>query len=153
MPSVNRRSVALAFVLAVFLPAMPQASRADRTMAEWFFKAGKFPEAQKIYAKIARQNPNDYTAAVQLGHIALLSNQLADAQKWLERALLLKPDDADPKIMLAETLYRLNRFGEAATARAGLKPADQQKLKSYATLVVGKLESFRGQTPYELHGP
>jgi hypothetical protein len=32
----------------------------------------------------------------------LLSNQLDDAQKWLEKAITLRPTDTDAKVMLAE---------------------------------------------------
>jgi hypothetical protein len=39
---------------------------------------------------------------------ALLSNRLDDAQKWLEEAITLQPDDADAKVMLQ--LWRTGMF-------------------------------------------
>src|SRR5215208_4914681 len=57
------------------------------------FEAGKFFEAGKLYSPIAAQNPTDYSATLQLGRIALLSNRLDDAQKWLEKTISLRPGD------------------------------------------------------------
>jgi hypothetical protein len=48
------------------------------------FEVGKFAEAGGVYVRIADQNPKAYSAILRLGSIALLSNRLADAQKWLE---------------------------------------------------------------------
>jgi len=48
------------------------------------FEVGKFAEAGEVYVRIANQNPKAYSTILRLGCIALLSNRLADAQKWLE---------------------------------------------------------------------
>ena len=48
------------------------------------FEVGKFAEAGEVYVRIADQNPKAYSTILRLGCIALLSNRLADAQKWLE---------------------------------------------------------------------
>jgi uncharacterized protein HemY len=45
-------------------------------------------------------------AILQLGRIALLSNRLGDAKKWLEEAAALQPADTDAKVMLAEVLIQ-----------------------------------------------
>jgi Flp pilus assembly protein TadD len=80
--------------------ASSEPKEADCDAAKQFFKAGKFAEAGKIYTQIVGQDPKDYAAILNLGRIALLSNRLDDAQKWLERAIALRPGDA--KVMLAE---------------------------------------------------
>src|SRR4051812_44567328 len=64
----------------------PQPKQSAIDSADRLFQAGKFSEAGKIYSQIAAQNPKDYSATLQLGRIALLSNRLDDAQKWLEKA-------------------------------------------------------------------
>src|ERR1700746_30003 len=123
----------------------PEASaQADR-----LFQAGSFREAQKAYADIAAQDPKDFHAASQLGHIALLSNKLDDAELLLRKALDLKHGDADAKIMLAEALYRKNDFFHAARALQGLGPDDAAKMKNYLTLDEAQLESFRDEDPYK----
>ena len=80
--------------------------------ANRLFQAGKFADAEKIYTQIVTRNPRDDYAAQQLGHIALLSNQLEDAQRWLQKAIALKADNNDAKIMLAEVFLSARRFPE-----------------------------------------
>ena len=90
---------------------------------------------------------------LQLGRIALLSNRLDDAQKWLEQAIALNSDDADAKIMLAEAYYRRDDFQKAAAALDGVEVSTNQLIISqYPTLNVAKLQSFKDQTPYDVQG-
>jgi len=131
-------------------PAEP-ASAIDS--ANGLFQGGKFAEAGKISAQLAAQDPKDYAAIIQLGRIALLSNRLDDAQGWLEKAIALHPDDADAKVMLAEAFYRRDDFQKAAASLDGVDAATNKLvIEQYPTLNVAKMESFKGQTPYELHG-
>jgi tetratricopeptide (TPR) repeat protein len=133
--------------------ATPQPSQSEIDSAGRLFQAGKFAEAGKLYSRIVTQNPKDYSATLQLGRIALLSNRLDDAQKWFEKAIALKPDDADPKVMLAEAFYRRDDFQRAATSLKGVDVKSNKLLVSqYPSLNVAKLESFKDQTPYELNG-
>ena len=88
-----------------------------------------------------------------MGRIALLSNRLDDAQKWLQAAVDLKPDDADAKVMLAEAFYRRDDFQKAAASLNGVDVKSNRLIISqYPTLNVAKLESFKGQTPYKVEG-
>jgi len=81
------------------------------------------------------------------------SNRLDDAQKWLEKAIVLQPDDADAKVMLAQVFYRRDDFQKAAASLKGVDVSSNKLVtQQYPTLNVAKLESFKGQTPYELHG-
>jgi predicted Zn-dependent protease len=121
--------------------------------ADRLFQAGEFAAAREQYARIAADHPDDYPAIVQLGRIALLSNRLDDARNWLERAIALRPDDTDPKVMLAEVYYRRDDFEKAAASLNGVDVnANQLIVSQYPTLNVAKLQSFKGQTPYELQG-
>ena len=131
--------------------AQPKQSEIDS--ANRLFQAGKFAEAAKLYSQILTQNPKDYSATLQLGRIALLSNRLDDAQKWLETAITLQPENADPKVMLAETFYRRDDFQKAAAALSGVDVSNNKLIREqYPTLNVAMLESFKRQTPYELKG-
>ena len=129
-------------------PTQPEIDSADR-----LFQLGKFADAGKLYTRIAAQEPNDYSATLQLGRIALLSNRLDEAQKWLEKAIALRPNDTDAKVMLAEAFYRRDDFQIAAASLSGVE-ARRNKLviEQYPALYVAMLECFKGQTPYELHG-
>jgi predicted aspartyl protease len=129
--------------------AEPRQSEVDS--AGRLFQAGKFAEAGKLYAQIVTQNPKNYSATLQLGRIALLSNRLEDAQKWLEKAITLQPGETDPKVMLAQAFYRRDNFQKAAAALKGVDVSSNKLIREqYPTLNVAMLESFKGQTPYQL---
>ncbi len=124
----------------------------DIDTANKLFKAGNFESAEKIYINLAGKNPKDETVLRQLGYIALLGNHLDTAQKWLERSLALKPDDANAKVMLANVFYRRDDLLKAGDILEKLGPNDQAAAADFKMLTVPKLESFRGLTAYELHG-
>lgn len=151
-----RLCVALAVILSPCSfsgPASSEPKQADIDSANGLFQIGKFTEAGELYGQIAAQDPKDYSVVLQLGRIALLANRLDDAQKWLEQAIELKPDDTDAKVMLAEAHYRRDDFQKAAAALDGVEVSTNQLIISqYPTLNVAKLESFQGQTPYDVQG-
>jgi predicted aspartyl protease len=150
-----RTCIALAAIIApsgLSGQATPQPRQSEIDSADRLFQAGKFAEAGKLYSQIAIQNPKNYSATLQLGRIALLSNRLDDAQKWLEKAITLQPGDADAKVMLAAVFYRRDDFQKAAASLNGVEVSSNKLIISqYPTLNVAKLQSFKGQTPYELH--
>jgi predicted aspartyl protease len=151
----SRTSFGLAVILAFCFAghAISQLQQSEIDSADRLFESGKFAEAGKLYSRIVAQNPKDHSAILQLGRIALLSNRLDEAQKWLEKALALQPDDTDAKVMLAEVFYRRDAFQKAATALKGVDVSSNKLiLEQYPTLNIAKLESFKGQTPYELQG-
>jgi predicted aspartyl protease len=55
--------------------------------------------------------------------------------------------------MLAKVFYRRDDFQKAAASLNGVDVSSNKLIREqYPTLNVAKLESFKGQTPYELHG-
>lgn len=55
--------------------------------------------------------------------------------------------------MLAEAYYRQDDFQKAAASLSGVDVATSKLIiEQYPTLNVAKLESFKGQTPYEVQG-
>ncbi|PYL67542.1 MAG: hypothetical protein DMF20_03210 [Verrucomicrobia bacterium] len=100
--------------------AASQPSQSEIDAADRLFQAGTFAEAAKLYSRVVAEKPNDYSATLQLGRIALLSNRLDDAQKWLEKAISLQPKETDAKVMLAEAFYRRDDFQKAAAALNGV---------------------------------
>jgi aspartyl protease/tetratricopeptide repeat protein len=133
--------------------ATSEANRSEIDLANRLFQSGKFADASKLYSQIVAKNPKDYSATLKLGRIGLLSNQLDDAQKWLEKAIPLQPGDADPKVMLAEAFYRRDDFQKAAATLKGVDVSSNKLIiNQYPALNVAKMESFKGQVPYELQG-
>ena len=154
--TIARICIALAVILAPCSFSRQAASQAQQSKigsADRLFQIGKFAEAGELYAQMAAQDPKDFAAILGLGRVALLSNWLRDAQKWLEQAIALQPDDADAKVMLAEAFYRRDDFQSAAASLNGVEAASNKLIISqYPTLNVAKLESFKGQTPYQVQG-
>jgi hypothetical protein len=146
--------LAVIITLCSFLEqAVAQPKQSGNDSADQLFRLGKFLEARELYSRIVAQDPDDYSATLQLGRVALLSNRLDDAQKWLEKALSLRPNETDAKVMLAEVFYRRDDFQKAAASLKGVDVSNNKLITSqYPTLNVAKLESFKGQTPYEVEG-
>lgn len=119
-----------------------QSRQRELETAESLFKAGKFTEAEKLYTKVLAAEPANFQADVRLGSIFLLSNRLDDAQKWLAKAIELKPEEQAPQSLMAEVFYRQDDFKRAAP----LFRATGQEA------VAKKLESFKGITPYHIEG-
>jgi tetratricopeptide (TPR) repeat protein len=140
-------------LLVVLAPCAKAAEQTPIESADRFFQSGEFAQAREQYARIAADHPDDYSAILQLGRIALLSNRLGDAESWLKKAIGLRGGEADPKIMLAEVYYRRDDFEKAAAALDGVDvSANPLIVSQYPTLNVAKLRSFKGQTPYQVLG-
>ena len=154
--TIARICIALAVILAPCSFSRQAASQAQQSKigsADRLFQIGKFAEAGELYARMVVQDPKDFAAVLGLGRVALLSDRLHDAQKWLEQAVALQPNDADAKVMLAEAFYRRDDFQKAAASLNGVEAASNKLITSqYPTLNVAKLESFKGQTPYQVQG-
>jgi len=136
-----------------------QSSQERLGSADNLFEAGKFAEAEKLYAEALTVAPKNIHAFVRLASIALLANRLDDAQKWLTQAIelqadepgllrffsklfrrLLRPEELDPKALLAEVFYRRDDFQQAAPL---LRVTGKQARAR-------KMESFKGVVPYQI---
>jgi cytochrome c-type biogenesis protein CcmH/NrfG len=101
-----------------------------------------FAEAEKMYSEVLLKDPEDFHSALRLGHIALLSNRLDDARKWLAKAAELKPEESAPKSLLAEAFYRQDDFQQAAPL---LRAIGREAMAT-------KIESLRDVSPYQTEG-
>ncbi len=119
-----------------------QSGQSELETADSLFKAGKFVEAEKLYTKVLAAEPANFQAAIRLGSISLLANRLDNAQKWLAKAIELKPEEQAPKSLMAEVFYRQGDFKQAAPF---FRATGQEA-------VAKKLESFKGITPYQIEG-
>ena len=125
------------------LPAANPTGSTDLQRADALFKAGQFAEAEKLYSQIIKRDPNNFAAAARLGSIALLSNDLDNAQKWFQQARKLRPTDPALNLLLADAYYRRDDFQKAAPLfRAAGKESKADTLAS-----------FKATAPYEIQGP
>jgi len=106
------------------------------------FRGGQFAEAEGAYAQALAADQQNYQAVLRLGEIALLGNRFAEADDQLRHAMKLRPEEKRPKELLAEVLYRQDRFEEAAALRREVGSA----------AVADKLASFKGLKPNETPG-
>lgn len=146
---INKIHVAAALCLLLVAGSfalVDAATSQPSSSLEWadsLFKAGKFAEAEKIYAQTVSRDPRNYAAALRLGSIALLANELDDARKWFQQARKIRPTDFAVNLPLAEVYCRRDDFQKAAPLlRAAGKPAQADTLAS-----------FQGVTPYDVQGP
>jgi predicted aspartyl protease len=140
-------TVAAAFVLGVSagglcVNAVDPKPASDVETADTLFKAGKFADAEKVYARVEAANRSNYQATLRLGNLALFSNRLADAQKWLEKARALKPGEAAPQALLAEVFYRRDDFAAAGSLLRAI--GQESKARQLATI--------KGRKPYRIEG-
>ncbi len=115
--------MALAVIVALFSvsgQAASQPNQPEINNANRLFEAGNFAEAGKLYARIADHDPKDYSATLQLGRIALLSNRLDDAQKWLEVAIALNRANLHPRLWGCFAGNPMMRLGFSISVAAAL---------------------------------
>ena len=115
-----------------------QTATQDLTQADKLYQQGQFAEAAQIYARAAQNDPVAYGAVLGMGRTALLRNDLEEAEKWLKKALALKPQEREPQALMGEVLYRRNEYFLAAP----FFEAIGQKAKAE------KLRAFQGKTPF-----
>lgn len=111
-------------------------------LAAPLFEKGEFDQARLIYARESTRDPKDFEAALGVGKIAVLRNDLNEAERWLTKAIELKPEDRTAKAYLAEAFYRRDQFQKAA-------PLMRQIGQDAAAT---KLESFQDKIPYRIEG-
>ena len=117
------------------------------------FQSGKFAEAGKIYAQEAPGSPKDYAALPAGPHRAPLQPARHDAQGWLERAIALHPTTPTPRSCWPRHSHRRDDFQKAASSLDGVDATTNKLvIEQYPTLNVAKMESFKGQTPYDQQG-
>jgi hypothetical protein len=113
------------------------------------FKDGRFKRAEHGYRRLLKEDAGNAHAAAQIGYIALLSNWFADAERFLKRAVALKPDDEFSLYQLADCFVRQDRLAAAVPwlRRRGELTGSQTDL-AHAKLY----ETIQG-TPWQVHGP
>jgi len=136
-------TLVLSLLLAQAASASAGAGGESVARADSLFHAGRFEEAAGAYGEVLAVEPENGRALWGAGEMALLENRLDDAEDLLRRAVEALPEEKRPRVLLAESLYRRDRFGEAAP------PLRQAGREAFAE----QLESFGGAAPYQITGP
>lgn len=142
-----------AVLLASPVLAPAQAAAPGIDVANAVFVSGRFDDAAKLYDAIIAADPKNFAALSQRGRVALYSNQLNDAERWLTQAHALRPTDPLTSLMLADVFYRRDDFVHAVAILKKLGPVDFKTMSPYGSLSLPKLESFGTSQPYQISGP
>jgi uncharacterized protein (AIM24 family) len=78
-----------------------------------YFKTNAFPEAEVIYRRLTRDNPNVFILHSNLGLILFKQGKLDDAERFLERAVELRPNYAKSHFYLGLLHRQRRRFDKA----------------------------------------
>jgi tetratricopeptide (TPR) repeat protein len=70
--------------------------------AELFYRIGRFDQSIEFLQKANQLKPTDYDTIVSLGMVNLQAGHNEPAEKWLNAALKIKPDDEQVKDALAK---------------------------------------------------
>jgi uncharacterized protein (AIM24 family) len=83
----------------------PEDSEVLNLLGLVYFKTNAFPEAEVIYRRLTRENPNVFILHSNLGLILFKQGKLDDAEEFLLRSVELKPNYAKSHLYLG-LLYR-----------------------------------------------
>ncbi len=134
-----RIAVPMVLALAVGL-ANPRQSPPPLAQADTELRRGGFDQAFQLYLRAADEDSASYGAALGAAKVALLRNSLVEAEKWLGRAIALKPQEPEPQALMGEVLYRRDQYAQAAPffETAGRKPRAEI------------MRAFTGKVPFSL---
>src|SRR5258707_9550067 len=89
-----------------------------------YFKTNAFPEAEVIYRRLVKENPNVFILHSNLGLILFKQGKLDEAEQFLLRAVELRPNYAKSHLYLG-LLYRQRRRLEPALEHLRFAGADK----------------------------
>jgi aspartyl protease len=146
---------ALTLSLLAFI-SLANDSRAQGGSGDSLLLAGRFADAERALLARYAADSTDYEAALRLGRIALYGNRFAAADRWLNRAIALRPTEPPPKLLLAEALVRRDDFTAAAPLlRAANRAQRAEKLESFGAARPNELVASTDETrlPFVLTDP
>lgn len=114
------------------------------------YRAGRFTEAGRAYRAALDADPDHLEALVGAGAVALLHNQLDDAEAWLGRAVERSPGHVRALQDLAEAAYRRDDFPAAAAWVRRLAGVVSGRQRQELEVRARKLEAFKDRTPYRV---
>lgn len=83
-------------------------------------------DAEKYFRRSLEIDPNSYRALADLGTILLLKGDPAGAGALYRKAILIRPDDPQPRTQLGMALFQLEKFSEALDQLAKARTIDPE---------------------------
>lgn len=87
---------------------------------------GNLDDAEKYFRKSLEIDPNSYRALADLGTILLLKGDPAGARDLYGKAILIRPDDPQPRTQLGMALFQLEEFSMALDQLVKARTIDPQ---------------------------
>lgn len=115
-----------------------------KVVASDYVLLADFPDAQKWFAEVTRQTPNDADAWYLLGRTQYNEDQFADAISSFGRSLKLRPGHVEAENNLGLAFQGLNQMDQAisafqqAIAWQGAQPVDPQPYLNLGTLLANQ---------------
>jgi predicted O-linked N-acetylglucosamine transferase (SPINDLY family) len=113
--------------------ATPPTFESLNLAANAHLKSGRIAEAETIFLEIARRFPREPRSRFMLGALAQRQNRLPEAMDWLQKAIAIEPQVADPYFIVGLIHQQENQLGEAIAAYRkflALKPNDGKGLNN-----------------------
>jgi uncharacterized protein (AIM24 family) len=111
-----------------------------------YFKTNAFPEAEVIYRRLTRENPNVFILHSNLGLILFKQGKLDDAEEFLLRSVELKPNYAKSHLYLG-LLYRQRKKFNLALEHLKFAGADKLVREVEAEVKQVVSDPFAAATP------
>jgi len=86
----------------------------------------RLDEAEEYFRKSIEIDPNSFRALADLGTILLLKGDPAGAKELYERAILIRPNDPQPRTQMGMALFQLEEFSRALEHLAIAKTIDPE---------------------------
>jgi len=113
--------------------AQPQIPAGDLARAEALLRVGKIAEAESLYSKVGKSDPDYPQALLRLGTIYYSTGRPALAEKCFQEYLTLK-QTAEAFCLLAGAQFNLERFDQAYESTKKALRLDTKYAKAYTAL-------------------
>ena len=104
--------------------------RATHEQAVALHRAGRLAEAEPLYRRIVRADPNNFAALHMLGFLKAQLQDFEEAARLLARALRLRPGEPQALGHYANCLMMAGRYGEALAAYDQMLAANPQAIEA-----------------------
>ncbi|MHB8623425.1 MAG: tetratricopeptide repeat protein [Sulfuricaulis sp.] len=97
-----------------FLDSNPGATNIRLNYARLLIDQKEWDKALEQFKRVATDVPNDADTIYAVGLLSLQNNHLDDAEKYLKRALILRPENDQARLYLGQITEEDKRYAEAA---------------------------------------
>ena len=125
----GQTDAALALCEKMREPGNPQAMQATRKIALIYDRSDDLDRAEQEYQRILMDDPKDATALYKLGDLAYRRNRWGIAEKYLTKALAVRPDYTEARFTLGMTLAQSNFYTESVQEFSKVVPKSEAYCK------------------------